>query len=245
MKVAVCVSGKFESARDLIISNNSILKDKFCGADFYYATWDYYKDSFLNTFPTYECFYFQEPEIEYHPYKDINPKNYISARFKEAFKYIKKKKDGKGMEWSSHHTKQIIIHSWLADLISGKYDIVIRTRFDARIWEEANFESYISDSYKNNRTIGFATTRHSMFNKIYESTKGEKKSTSDWLLDQLIIHPANFINRKTVEELDRKKILHPAEMGWYQVLSMPYGSRHRNMHGWVNHDRNIPEIFIK
>jgi hypothetical protein len=171
IKVAVCVSGKFKSARDLIKSNNDILKDKFLGADFYYATWDYYKDCFYKIFPDYNCFYFNEPNIEYHPYKDISPQSYISSRFKESFKYIKSKKVINGIEWSRHHTKQIIIHSWLADLINGKYDIVIRTRFDARIWKDADFTPYINDSYANQRAIGFATTRHEMFDVVYESNK--------------------------------------------------------------------------
>lgn len=239
LKVAVCISGKFESARDLIKSNNDILKDKFLDADFYYATWDHYKDCFYKIFPEYNCFYFNEPNIEYHPYKDISPQNYISSRFKESFKYVKNKKDKNGLEWSAHHTKQIIIHSWLVDSISNKYDIVVRTRFDARIWKDADFTPYINDSHINQRAIGFATTRHKMFDVIYESDK-----TSGWLLDQLIIHPAGFINKKDVEILNANRILHPAEMGWYQVLSMPYGSNHRNVHGWVNHDRNIPENFI-
>ena len=86
MKVAVCVSGKVNSAYNLIKRNNNVLKEKFPNADFYYATWEDQKEIFYRNFPNDKCFIFKEPDINYHPYwpEDI----ILNPYFKEAKNYI-------------------------------------------------------------------------------------------------------------------------------------------------------------
>jgi len=244
MRVAVLVSGRVVSAQGGagLIRNNTRLKEKFPGADFYYGAWQSYKSEFDSVFPNEICEYFEEPVMPYHPY-EIRNKYHINKQFRDTAKWALKEER---KEWTSHHTKQILIHSWLLDKIIKKYDIVIRTRFDAFIHRSADFTSYITDTFENNRANCFATTRKQLFAILYEQKK--PKSNKDewhWFWDQLIIHPPSFITKQVVDILHETKTLHPAEFGWAQVLSYPYGLNHRAHKGWVNHDRNILDVFLK
>ena len=244
MRVAVLVSGRVNSAqgRTGLIRNNTRLKEKFPGADFYYGAWNIYKSEFESVFPHETCEYFEEPVMHYHPY-EISNKYHINKQYRDTAKWALK---AERKEWTSHHTKQILIHSWLLDKISKKYDIIIRTRFDAFIHRSADFSRYITDTFENNRANGFATTRKQLFAILCEQKK--PKSNKDewhWFCDQLIIHPPSFITKQVVDRLNQKKRLHPAEFGWAQVLSYPYGLNHRAHKGWVNHDRNILDVFLK
>jgi hypothetical protein len=242
MKVAVCISGIPESKHNLQVRNNQVLKEKFPMADFYYATWKGYEDIFYKHFPNDKCFAFQEPVILYHPYTEI--KDFTSVYFEETKNWaIKNRK----IDWTRHHTKQILIHAMLLNHITENYDIIVRTRFDAFAWKssEANFIPYIIDSYENKRANCFAVTKKEKFKKLYESDYVKNPKMKEWSLDQLIIHPRNFIDYNHITILDSEKKLRPAEYGWHQILSEPYGNNHRNWHGWVNHDKNIATDFIK
>ena len=53
----------------------------------------------------------------------------------------------------------------------------------------------------------------------------------------------DFIKNNT--RLNEEKRLHPAELGWAQVLSYPYGLNHRSFLGWVQHDKKILDVFLK
>ena len=243
MRVAVLVSGRIQKVNPIgdFIKNNTRLKEKFPGADFYYGAWQSYKSEFEHLFPHETCEYFEEPVMRYHPY-EISNKYHINKQFRDIAKWALK---AERKEWTSHHTKQILIHSWLLDKISKKYDIIIRTRFDAFIHRSADFTSYITDTFENNRANCFATTRKNEFGNIYESKKPTSDKEWHWFGDQLIIHPSSFITKQVVDRLHETKTLHPAEFGWAQVLSYPYGVNHRAHKGWVNHDRNILDQFLK
>jgi hypothetical protein len=239
MKVAVCVSGLLSG--DYVIRNNVVQKEKFSNADFYYATWIKEKNKFQKNFPNDNCFFFEEPEMHYHPYF---PENFTSEYFKETKDWILKTNK---TAWSSHHTKQILIHALLLNNIKNDYDIIVRTRFDAFIWRDptANFESFLEDSFRNNRVNAFAVTRKPMFKTLYESDYVSNPKMKYWLLDQLIIHPTSMFDIDNVFRLHQSKQLRAAEYGWHQVLSEPYGNNHRNWHGWVNHDKNIEDKFLR
>lgn len=45
-------------------------------------------------------------------------------------------------------------------------------------------------------------------------------------MDLLIIHPRDLFDKKRMWQLHEDKKLIAAEMGWYQVLSQPYGDNH-------------------
>ena len=84
-----------------------------------------------------------------------------------------------------------------------------------------------------------------MFKTLYESNYKKDVKMKKWLLDQLIIHPRKMINYDYIMKLHKDKKLRAAEYGWHQVLSEPYKDNHRNWHGWVNHDKNVEDTFIK
>jgi hypothetical protein len=239
MKVAVCVSGLLSG--NYINRNNRVLMEKFPTADFYYASWSTQKNKFTQHFPSKECFFFDEPVMHYHPYFI---ENCTAQYYLETKNWIVKQKK---VDWSSHHTKQILIYAWLLDKIKEKnYDVIVRTRFDAFIWKDrvANFTPFVEDSFLNKRANGFAVTKKPSFKTLYESDYINTPKMKHWLLDQLIIHPTFMIDKTEIDSLHEAKQLKPAEHGWHQVLSEKYGNNHRNWHGWVNHDKNIEQRFL-
>lgn len=251
MKVAVCISGALKSgnpkgqhsSKRCLTNNNKIIRSKFPTADFYYATWDMYKDEFEKTFPDYLCNFFPEPQMHYHPYLDVDEKDYLSQAYKSIATGWARKGGQARTEWTSHHTKQILIHSWLISKIKDQYDIIVRARFDGFISKNADFTEYIKDTYNNKRANCFGTTKHDKFDNISPLTIHPDKANY-WMIDQLIIHPADAIDVNEVNQLHNQKKLLAAEYGWCQVISMPYGSNHRNFTGWVNPDWSILENFL-
>jgi hypothetical protein len=244
MKVAVCVSGAFRTGnpKGSLVRNNEIQKIKFPDADFYYATWEGYKDEFEKVFPNEKCEYFPEPTMHYHPYKDIDKKDHVSERYEATENWMKKGGE-KRLEWSSHHTKQILIHAWLTNKIKDDYDIIIRTRFDVFISKNADFTEYLEDTYTNNTINCFGATKHKKFDSINEFDSSYGARHYQWLVDQLIIHTPDALSIDNVDLLHKQKMLHAAETGWYQVLSMSSKSNHRNHDGWVLHDKNVMDQF--
>ena len=234
MKVAVCVSGLVQS--DYIKRNNEVLKAKFPMADFYYATWNDQRENFEKNFPDDKCFYYEQPYMHYHPYMDI--KDFTSPYFEETKGWIRRTNR---IPWSLHHTKQIIIHSWLLNEISEEYDVIVRARFDGFIWRdpEANFLPFLKDTYENQRANCFAVTQGPKFKQLYESDYINTPKMRYWILDQLIIHPRSFVQKEKVDQLHKEGRLRAAEYGWAQFMT-----KHRNWHGWVNHDKNIESQFL-
>lgn len=243
MRIAVLVSGAFVTKRvdGNLVNNNLLLKSKFPTADFYYATWDRYKDQFETTFPNDKCIFFPEPELTYHPYLDIDPKHYISPRYKQTVDWVIKGGQNR-ITWTSHHVKQILIHSWLLNTIEQKYDVVVRVRFDTFIYKAADFSPYIKDTFVNHRANCFGATRPELFDILRHSDDPLYKI---WMLDQLIIHNPNVINNDIVNGLYDNKQLHAAEFGWFQVMNKHSPYPHINHSGWVNPDGTILDKFYK
>ena len=232
MRIAVCVSG---TCRGSLARNNERLRAKFPGADFYYATWQGHAKQFRQAF-TEPCEFFPEPTPHYHPYTDIAPQDYTCKIYDDAVQWVRK--GGKErFDWTLHHVKQILIHHWLAEPIKKDYDVIVRTRFDAFVSSKADFGPYISDTYVNHRANCFGTTRPEGFDSLFEVEP--KGIHLNWMLDHVIIHNADLIDRERVDELYRDKKLHAAEFGWHQVLG-----KHRNHSGWVNPDHSVLAKFM-
>jgi hypothetical protein len=211
----------------------------FSGADFYYATYTQYEDVFKKNFINRACKYFDEPVIDYHPY-EINKQHIESNRYFETKNFIMRSHERK--KWASHHTKQHLIHSWLCDTITEEYDVIVRARFDTWVYSKADFEPFIKDTYENQVVNSFAATKwQRAFEKLTQFNTNPGGRHHNWMLDQLIIYPASFLDTSYVYKLHEEKRLHPAEMGWYQILSRPNGNRHKCWDGWVNHDKHILE----
>lgn len=245
MKVAVCISGVCSSTNPLtsLQRNNQRLKEKFTGYDFYYSTYESFRPVFEKNFPDYDCKYFAEPEVKYHPYIDVLPEHHVSHYFTERVKWANALPPQK-KAWTTHHTKQILAHSWLLDSIDKDYDVIVRARFDGFVHKKANFMPYIKDAYDNGTVHGFAVTRKNMFHEFYDSPMEKGSKHEVYMLDQMIIHRRDRLDTSMVYKLDEEKKLHAAEFGWYQVLSHPWGGVHKNHHGFINHDKNVLDEYL-
>jgi hypothetical protein len=232
--VAVCVSG---ACRGSLVRNNERMKAKFPSADFYYATWSTQAKTFQSAFPFEQCEYFAEPTPHYHPYTGIAKEHHTCDYYQLTVDWAKQ--GGKSrLEWTSHHTKQILIHAWLTQGIRERYDVIVRTRFDAYISRRADFSSYLADTYENYRANCFGTTRPTRFDELFEVEIKPGSIHANWMLDHVIIHNADRIDAERVESLYRDKRLHAAEYGWHQVLGA-----HRNHSGWVNPEHSVLDRF--
>ena len=63
-----------------------------------------------------------------------------------------------------------------------------------------------------------------------------KFKLDDWygyLPDNMIMHRREHFDSDLVKTLHKEKNLAPAEFGWYQVMSEPYGDIHTSVHGGV------------
>ena len=246
-RIAVCVSGTFNTGNPKgdLVKNNKILKSKFPKADFYYATWERYRADFKKLFPNESCEYFPEPTIHHHPYL-IEKNNHISKWYQETVDWVKK--GGKArLDWTSHHTKQILIHSYLLTKIEKEYDVIVRTRFDAFIFSGANFDVYVEDTITNHRANCFGTTNPNLLNVLSEMDLTPETKYQSWehrLLDQLIIYNPDALDIANVFKLHNNHKLHAAEFGWYQAISID-NSNHINHDGWVNHDKKVLDKFLE
>jgi|SRR5210317_845479 len=246
MKVAVCISGLLNShSKHTSVNNNlNCARKKFPDYNFHFATYPQFKEDFEEKFPGEVCHYFPEPKVTYHPY-EIKKEHWVSNRFQEAKDFIFRG-GGKRKDWSSHHVKQHLTHFRLCNIIKDDYDVIVRLRFDSWISRNADFIPYVIDTFENQRTNSFSATKKKKFDELNQFDSSPKGRHYNWMTDQMIIHPASFVNLNLVESLYKEKILHPAEMGWYQILSRPYGNNHRCFDGWVNHDKNVlSEYFYK
>ena len=254
IRVAVCISGtishslnpelKHTTNENSFSDNIKRLKSKLPGADFYYATWKQNESIFKTFFPEEECLYFTEPDVHYHPYIDIPKEKHISVHYQKQVNWVKSGGE-KRIEWLSHCTKQILIHSWLSDIVKDKYDVIIRARYDGYISQEADFLPYIEDTFKNHRANCFTATSQSLFNTLREINSTDVNARHHyWLMDNIIIHNADAIDVNIINLYHKNKVLHGSEFGWYQAISMEHGSKHRNYSGWICPDNRILEEFL-
>lgn len=233
MKIAICISG---IPRGNMKQNLALLKSKF-PYDVYLGSWSGHE--IPNNLLVNGRHYYDTPKMHYHPILDTEP---ISPKLES----IKNKMTNGVMrsdyyERTLHHTKQILIHSYLLKDIPDKYDMIIRSRYDTVISTKVDLQKYLHKSYDENIAIGFGTrtSRHKDFNvlkeipKIYPDGKDETIS-NDWgwyLMDPLIMHPRKIFDNNLVNSLHNNKKLLPAENGWYQILSEPYNDNHLCVYG--------------
>ena len=240
MKVAVCISGAPRSGlskRDLR-KNYDMLVSNFPTADFYFGSWKGYEDTITKFYSDKDVWFFDEPQLDYHPFIDIT----IDNPTPKLSKMIKQSKDNpKFRETSTHQTKQILAHCYIVDRIED-YDVVIRVRYDTATYKGADFVPYIQDAYDNNRAIGFATLNpgSDSFSRTVEQRNNDYHN--QFLFDQLIIHPKKLLDTKSVYRLHDEHRLVAAEHGWWQVLSG--SNNHRCIAGWANPDKSVNSKFL-
>lgn len=237
MKIAVCISG---ICRGDVSRNINALKNRFPTADFFYGTWKGREEGMANIPGKPKFFTFDEPEMHYHPLTDQEPdfiKNY-GPKINSQYKQFRLKP--KMIERTKHHTKQILAHAYMLQEIDPSYDMIVRARFDTWVTPQVNFNPCLIDSYEMKRSIGFGVrgSRHRDINKLKDVPKvypdENYTGSQDWgwyLMDPLIMHRRDTFDIDYALQLHRDKKLLPAEWGWYQVLSEPFGDNHRSIYG--------------
>jgi hypothetical protein len=227
-KVAVLVNGIYRPQYWSLESLQNSIKKIFPQADIFYHTWDNHVSSIPEGIEVHSC---PEPIIHYNPMQDpelcdsIHYKNYRRGRIDE-----KKMCEG---------TKQILGYADLYDKVNGDYDIFIRLRWDVVIDLKYDFSELLEKAY--DHPIGFMS-REKM--NWPESGRGKVQLANDhdtncYLPDMMIFHHRKHFDTNLVRTLHENKQLWPAEWGWYQVMSRPYGDIHQSFHYGVKLSRFV------
>lgn len=221
MKTALCITGVYRDwvnppIPQLIESMIGVLKP----TDVYFHTWSKYK----NTIP-YDVYHCPEPILEYHPVDDVTV-----PCLHTKFKMYKEKKILHNK--TADRNKQLLGYADLMSKIPDYYDLIIRAR-----WETIVSPTFDYDKYKKKALdigpVGFMI-RPNRNQSIHEDVEVSKNHSDDWFQfvpDALIFHHKSQFNVKLVYSLHEQKNLLPAEWGWYQILSKPYGDIHTSVHG--------------
>lgn len=244
MKVAVCISGLPRSGRldrDITLNFDSVRK-KFIGADFFFGTWESHHSKTQQLFPDFAVQSLVEPNINYHPYIDAPSDLVVTEKLRKMIHQSQINSTLRDIYL--HQTKQIIAHAMMVESLPTHYDIIIRARYDTFVSTEADFTPYINDCFSTKRAIGFAwVPTICNFNDAKPVPK-DSQYCNRFLFDQLIINRKDMIEPLYIFELSKNKRLLPAEFGWWQVLSEPYGNNHLCMSGWANPDKSIDGRFL-
>lgn len=118
------------------------------------------------------------------------------------------------------------------DRIPDDYDLIMRTRWETMVSKKFNYNRYKQIAIDKG-PIGFMI-RPNRNQSIDGDLEVSKDKSDDWfqfLPDALIFHKKEQFNTKLVRELHVQKNLLPAEWGWHQILSKPYGDIHTSVHG--------------
>jgi len=227
MKTAILVTGHYRKnvrdAKGLIKNIMEIFK-----VPIFFHTWDNdvisvpieWHDRLLS------C---PEPKLDYHPIDD----NTLSMKHGkwEAYK-TKKLLHNK----TANASKQLLAYADLIDKIPDEFDMCIKVRWDIHVSNKVDFTPYLKKAY-NDGAVGFMTRggrKHAVDNLVPLTEKAMEDKFDDWygyLPDTMIFHKREQFNSKLVKELHANKALAPAEWGWYQILSEPFGDIHTSIHG--------------
>ena len=217
IRVALCVSGKWTGINFTDQLREIIPHDNYYTTT--YTTCDY--DS---------TFKMIEPELSYHPIKDIEPCPEGESRARrEIFEpHVGSKYKTYVIKNSPHWYKQILIHNYTLKHLK-EYDIIVRARFETIVSNKIDWRGLIEECYYEEIPMGFNTRVETgnLFHHRLELAESEKY----FINDALIIHPRHFWNTDYVDELYNQKKLRGAEEGWYQVLSEPNSMFHESYHG--------------
>lgn len=236
MKIAVIYSGQL---RGDYKDNIERLRQIIPSADFYFTTWhNQPEEPFMDKV-------FHEPVSHYNPSKATLKKQLkilrkvrngeidiskIPGRVKNGgIEQIERetKAAAESRIKARNHTKQHLIYALsVKELIDQKkYDILIRARYDVVISKrlKPHILGFCQQVYENKTPMGFHTFNSS------ETLEGAIKPPLEIantlvqsLHDFLIIHRADMFDPERTIMMYEKKILAPAEAGWYEILCAPY-----------------------
>lgn len=196
MRVAVCIGGIVRGEAE---KNIELMRNVF-PYDFYFSTWNTVKCSIvLDNFKVYD-----EPRT-----LDLDEVNHPNKKIREKLR---------------HRHKQILAHAYMLKDLPLEYDMIIRARYDIKVYPNDSWLEFLNASYTNKIPIGFSrrpTSRVSkeFTEKIYGTKKGSTpEKLGGGLNDLIIFHPRNLFNSEKVLELYDNRELKVAEHGWWQVL---------------------------
>jgi len=224
MKTAILVTGQYRphvrDAQLLIKKMESVFK-----AQMFFHTWN---DSVSQTPIEYHnrLEYCKEPVIDYHPISDIE---WVGKHGKWD-NYRKKRLL---YNKTQHANKQILAYADLLSKIPDDFDVLIRMRWDILISQKVDFKPYLEKAYEEG-PVGFMTRGrpgHHVDNLLDVPKDDIMDDWYGYLPDSLIMHKREHFDIDLVKKLHKEKNLAPAEWGFYQVMSEPYGDIHTSMHG--------------
>jgi hypothetical protein len=221
MKIALCITGIY---RDWVTpSIPTLVKsmiDTLSPSSVYFHAWSSQKNSI-----PYNVHHCPEPILDYHPVDDVTVPC-LHAKFKE---YKEKKLCH---EKTANRNKQLLGYADLMSKISDDYDLIIRARWETMVSPNFNYNKYKEKALEVG-PVGFMI-RPNRNHLIHQEKEVSKDPADDWfqfLPDALIFHRKEQFNVELVRSLHEQKNLLPAEWGWHQILSKPYGDIHTSIHG--------------
>ena len=231
MKTALLITGQYrphvEGAKQLIEHMEDVFKTHT-----FFHTWN---DDVSKVPIEYHnrLVYCKEPEVDYHPISDIE----WTGKHGKWDKYLQQRLL---YNKTQHQNKQILAYADLLSKVPDDFDVLIRTRWDVLVSGKANFRPYIEKAYEEG-PVGFMSRpkRGHIVDQLIELPKEDtqqvlKFKLDDWygyLPDNMIMHRREHFDSDLVKKLHKEKNLAPAEWGWYQVMSEPYGDIHTSVHG--------------
>ena len=224
MKTAILITGQYRphvlNANQLIGQMEAVFKTQI-----FFHTWN----SGVGKVPIEyhnRLEYCKEPVVDYHPISDIEwtGKHGKWDLYKQQRLLYNK---------TQHQNKQILAYADLLSKIPDDFDVLIRMRWDILVSKKVNFKPYLEKAYEEG-PVGFMVrgNRGHPLDKLVDVPKDD--IMDDWygyLPDSLIMHKREHFNTDLVKKLHKEKNLAPAEWGFYQVMSEPYGDIHTSMHG--------------
>ena len=222
MKVAVCVGGLLYPETEELMDN---LQNKFPNYDFFFGVWKGRENATSDKLCAWS---FEEHEPKYHPYFDVDIPD-MAPKIKLIRKNLRAHPEMPMIPRAFHQTKQILMHSYMLDKLPQDYDMIIRTRYDIKSFDPSiDFECFVEESYNSDVAIGFAKTWFTDPKVLNNKTTPYHRLWEGYLMDIFLLHPRKLFKRELMMSLHEQQKLLAAEFGWYQVLSQPYGSNHRN-----------------
>jgi hypothetical protein len=223
MKTALCITGIYRPWVNppipyLIEEMKKILNP----TDVYYHTWSEYKDK--TPFDVHHC---PEPVLNYHPVDDVTVECLHG-------KFIKYKENKLFRNKTFHRNKQLLGYADLMSKIPDDYDLIIRARWETIVSNKFNYKKYMDIALEKGPVGFMIREKRKQPQTVHDDFKVSKDIYEDWfqfLPDALIFHKKEQYNIDLVKTLHKQKNLLPAEWGWYQILSKPYGTIHTSVHG--------------
>ncbi len=228
MQIAVCISG-VNDKKSIIVEQ---LQQKLPGCNFYFHTFSN-KTNLVPGNLHDRLFTMHYPKWHYHPMEASEKTTIKHAKFK---KYLEQK-----INWDELYfgIVPMISHSNLLKKIPDRFDLIIRVDWNTQIDRQVDLNHWIRKAYEKG-PVGFMIrdNRGPQFGsgKIEEIGYNAVNIEDDWygfLPSTFIIHHRKHFDHALCRRLIKECKLAPAQWGWYQLLSEPFGDIHSSVHGFA------------